>query len=240
MGVSFIKRYIFKSLITISLILGIVFFYVNHIDFISSAIEFGKMNLSNIGYALLRIVGCIIIPALLIIPSMFEYARIKLTRISFIVYGACHLLTISWIAYFLFKQPIGELFNPDSVTRFLVGGGYVYQLTFWDTYGLISVLFSIIYGVAAIYTGIYFDKDKDAVKWIVVLLLAIRLVLPLLNNIFFQGRVYSLFWITNNYLELASQLCFTLAIFFAASENASWIEFVWDQIIFLENDEDEQ
>lgn len=240
METSFTKRYAFKILISVSFILGIVFFYVNHIDFISSAIEYGKMNVSNLGYALLRIVGGLIIPATFIIPSMFEYGRIKLARISFIAYGICHLLTLSWIIYFFALQPAGDFFNPDKVMHFLrVDGGFVYQFTFWDTYGLISILFSIIYGVAAIYTGIYFDKEKNTVKWLVFLLLALRVLLPFINNIAFQGRVYSLFWITNNYLELAAQLCFTIAIFVAASENSSWIEFVWDQIAFSENEDDE-
>ncbi|MBR4721242.1 MAG: hypothetical protein IK057_05715 [Clostridia bacterium] len=239
METSFTKRYTFKALISLSLILGIIFFYVDHIDFISSAIEYGKMNVSNIGYALLRIVGGIFIPAIFIIPSMFEYARIRLTKICFIVYGACHLLTLSWIIYFLFTQPAGQIFDPNKVTEFLFNGGYVYQITFWDTYGLISVLFSIIYGIAAIYTGMKFDKEKETVKWLLVLLLALRLLLPFLNNIFFQGRVYSLRWITTNYLELASQLSFTLAVFLAAIENSTWIEFVWDQMIFPENEDEE-
>ena len=241
METSFTDRYIFKALILLSLILSITFFYIDHIDFISSAIEFGKMNISNIGYALLRIIGGIIIPALFIIPSMFEYSRIKLTKISFIIYGACHLLTLSWIICFFLTQPAGQIFNSGSLANFLSENGYVYQFTFWDTYGLISVLFTLIYGVLAIYTGINFDKDKNTVKWLLVILLAVRVLLPLLNNVFFQFRVYSMRWITTNCLELASQLSFTLAIFFAAAENSTWIEFVWDQIILIENeDEDEE
>ncbi len=240
MGASFTKRYMFKALISVSFILGIVFFYVNHIDFISSAIEYGKMNVANIGYALLRIVGGIIIPALFIIPSMFEFGRIKLTKISFITYGICHLITLSWIIYFFVYQPAGDFFVADKVLNYLRNeGGFVYQFTFWDTYGLISILFTLIYGIAAIYTGLSFDKEKENVKWLVLLLLVLRLVLPFLNNIAFQGRVYSLFWITNNYIELAAQLCFTIAIFIAASENSTWIEFVWDQIAFEENEDEE-
>lgn len=240
MEASFTKRYIFKTLISASFILGVVFFYVNHIDFISSAIEYGKMNVANIGYALLKIVGGLIIPAIFIIPSMFEYGRIRLARISFIVYGACHLLTLSWIIYFFALQPAADFFNADKVMNFLrLDGGFVYQFAFWDTYGLISILFTLIYGIAAIYTGIYFDKEKNTVKWLVFLLLALRLVLPFINNIAFQERVYSLFWITNNYLELAAQLFFTIAIFIAASENSTWIEFVWDQIVFNENEDEE-
>lgn len=240
METSFTDRYIFKALILLSFLLGITFFYVDHIDFISSAIEYGKMNVSNVGYTLLRIVGGIIIPALFIIPSMFEYARIRLTKISFIIYGACHLLTLSWIISFLISQPVSQIFNDNSITSFLSDNGYVYQFTFWDTYSLISVLFTLIYGILAIYVGMNFDKDKKTVKWLLVILLAVRLLLPFFNNVLFQYRVYSLRWITTNYLELASQLCFTLAIFFASIENSTWIEFVWDQIILIENDDDEE
>ena len=230
---SFAKRYAFKALISTSLILGIIFFYWNHIEFISRAFEYGKMNLSNLFYALLRIVGG------LIIPSMFEYGRIRLAKISFVTYGICHILTSCWIVYFLFAQIEGDFTLAQKITKFFVDGGYVYQLTFWDTYSMISVLFAVIYGIAAIYTGMNFDKDKFNVKWSVAILLILRLLLPLLNNLIFQGRVFSLFWITNNYLELAAQLCFTFAIFIAASDNTSWIEFVWDQMVFAEHENDE-
>ena len=239
METSFTKRYLFKALIATSLILGIVFFYFDHIDFISSAIEYGKMNVSNVAYALSAIISVLIIPAIFVIPSMFEFGRIKLAKISFIVYGVCHILSIVWIIYFFCTQPGIDFFNGDKVSNFLVSGGFVYPFTVWDTYGVVSILFSIGYGIAAIYTGLHFDKEKDTVKWLVLLLLLLRLFLPFLNNIIFQQRVYSLYWISTNYLTLASQLCFTIAIFIAATENSTWIEFVWDQIVFSHNEDDE-
>lgn len=237
---SFTKRYIFKTLMAISLILGIIFFYLNHIDFISSAIEYGKMNIPNIAYALLRVIGGMFIPMIFIVPSVFEYGRIRLAKAGFIAYGICHVITISWAIYFFATKDSGSLFNIDSTTTFLDNGGFVYPLTIWDTYGIASIIFAVIYGIASIYTGIYFDKDKDKVKWLVLVLLGLRLLLTFLNNIAFQGRVYSLFWITNNYLELAAQLCFTIAIFLAAFDTPCWVEFVWDQIPIAENEEEDE
>lgn len=239
METSFTKRYMFKSLMIIALILGITFFYLNHIDFISSALEYGKMNMSNIAYAVLQIIGGLVIPAVFIIPSMFSFGRIRLARISFIAYGICHLLTILWMINFFMGNRFLDIFSVTKLSDFFVNNGYVYQLTIWDTYTLASLLFSIIYGVAAIYTGLYFDKDRNIAKWFVAALLLLRLILPFINNIIFQGRLYSLFWISNNYLLLAAQLCFTLAIFIAGSEDPTWIEFVWDQMVFTESEYDE-
>ena len=237
---SFIERYVFKFLMVVSFICGFIYFYMNNIDFISAAIEYGKMNIPNIGYSFLRIFGGLLIPVTFIVPSMFEFGRIKLARIGFIAYGICHLITALWIVYFLFSEPAADIFSSDKVFAFLSEGGFVYSFTFWDTYSLTATVFSIIYGIVAIYTGIYFNKDKSAVKWLVVLLFAIRILFPFFNNILTQDRIFSLFWITNNALPLASQLFFTAGILLAGASDYTWIEFVWDQLVFAENEDNEQ
>ncbi|MCR4718293.1 MAG: hypothetical protein K5768_01530 [Firmicutes bacterium] len=237
---SFTQRYTFKFLMVLSLICGFIFFYMNNIDFISAAIEYGKMNIPNIGYAFLRIFGGLFIPIVFIVPSMFEFGRIKLARIGFIAYGICHLITALWIVYFLFTQPSADFFSGDKIAEFLTEGGFVYSITFWDTYSFTGTVFSIIYGIAAIYTGIYFDKDKSTAKSLVALLFALRILLPLFNNIFTQDRIFSLFWLTNNSLEIASQLLFTLGILLAGVSDYTWTEFVWDQLVFVENEDSEQ
>ena len=240
MEISFTQRYTFKFLMVLSFISGFIYFYMNNIDFISAAIEYGKMNVPNIGYAFLRIFGGIFIPVVFIVPSMFEFGRIKLARIGFIAYGICHLITVLWIAYFLFSQPVADIFSTEKVADFMTEGGFVYSFTFWDTYSFAATVFSIIYGILAIYTGIYFDKNKTTVTWLVLSLFALRILFPLFNNILTQDRIFSLFWLTNNSLEIASQLLFTVGILIAAASDYSWIEFVWDQLAFAENEDSEQ
>lgn len=237
---SFTQRYTFKFLMFLSLISGFIFFYMNNVDFISVAIEYGKMNIPNVGYAFLRIFGGLFIPLVFIVPSMFEFGRVKLARIGFIAYGICHLITALWIVYFLITQPAAGIFSTDKITEFSVNGGFVYSLTFWDTYSFAATVFSVIYGILAIYTGIYFDKNKSTVTLLVLLLFALRVLFPFFNNILTQDRVFSLFWLTNNGLELASQLFFTTGILLAATSDYTWIEFVWDQVVFAENEDLEQ
>jgi hypothetical protein len=224
----------------LSLIFGFIFFYMNNIDFISAAIENGRMNVPNIAYIFLRIFGGLFIPLVFIVPSMFEFGRIKLARAGFIAYGICHLITVFWIAYFLFTQPATDILSSTKVTEFLKDGGFVYHIVFWDTYSLTATVFSIIYGIAAIYTGIYLDKDKSMARSLVALLFALRVLLPLFNNIFTQDRIFSLFWLSNNALEIASQLSFTMAIILAGVSDYTWIEFVWDQLVFVEDEDSEQ
>ena len=234
------KRYIFKSLMLLSLISGLFYFYMNHIDFISSALAYNKMNVSNIGYTFLRMFGGIFLPVVFIVPSMFEYGRIKLARAGFIAYGICHLITASWIIYFLVSKPASDILSQAKVLEFLKEGGFVYSITFWDTYGLLGTVFSIIYGIVAIYTGICIDRDKAIAKMLVLLLFTLRILLPLFSNMLTEGRIFSLFWITNNALQIASQLLFSIAIMIAGSSNYTWIELVWDQLATAENEYTEQ
>ena len=239
MGNYFVKRYLFKSLMIISLILSILFFYINHMNFIDVALKFGVMNIPNIAYSILRIAGGLFIPAVFLVPSAFEYGRIRLAKAGFITYGICHLITLSWIIYFFATQPPADFFNYDKVYNFLYTGGFIYQFTMWDTWNNMSIVFTLIFGILAIYTGLNFDKDKDTVRLLTIILLALRIILPFLNDIILGGRLYTEYWIANNYLDLASQLCFTVAIFVASLENSTWIEFVWDQLVFPENSDEE-
>ena len=234
---SFVQRYTFKFLMFLSLISGLIFLYSNHIDFISAAMEYNKMNVSNIGYVFLRIFGGVFIPLVFIVPSFFEYGRIKLARIFLILYGVSHIFAVSWIFYFLASQPALDIFASEKIGTFLTNGGFVYPVSFWDNHSLVSAFFALVYGIVAIYTGLDFDKDKSTAKARVWLLLTLRIALPLLYNILAQGRVFSVFWLTNNALEIASQLFFTVAIMFASFNNYTWIELVWDEIAFVENDD---
>ena len=91
--------------------------------------------------------------------------------------------------------------------------------------------------------ALYVDKvgnkmaDKSLVKTLVCMLFSVRLVLPLLFNIFSQGRFFSENWLSINIYTLISQLAFTVGIFYAGTNNLNWIEFVWDQPAFVETDD---
>ena len=233
---NFTQRSIFKLLMFLALICGLIFFYTDHFDFIITALQTSKFNVPNIGYVFLRFFG-ILLPLTFIVPSFFEFGRIKLARIFFIIYGFFHLVTISWAVYFLAGNSYADIFSAEKVADFLQKSGFVYSQVFWDNTGFISLILAFIYGLAAIYTGIQFDKDKSRVKTLVCVLLTLRIALPLLSNIFTEGRIFSEYWISVNLFELICQFAFTVAIVYAGSNNFAWIELVWDQLAFSENDE---
>ena len=234
---NFIQRYMFKFLMFIALISGLIYFYVDHFDFIIKSFQEGALHISNIAYILLRFFGVILLPVVFIVPSFFEFGRIKLARIFFILYGILHLVTASWVIYFLATNPYTDIFSAAKVLEFLKNGNFLYPIIYWDNTSIVSVIFTFIYAFAAIYTGIHFDKDKSLVKALVGLIFTLRIVLPLLYNIFSQGQVFSEAWLSYNIYELVSQLAFTIAIMYASSSNLSWIELIWDQLPFVENED---
>ena len=234
---NFTQRYIFKLLMFVALISGLVFFYVDHFDFIAASIEYSKINVSNIGYMLLRIFGGILLPMVFIVPSLFEFGRIKLARLFLILYGAFHIVTVSWMIYFVIVNPYIELFDANKVSEFLNANYFVYPTVFWDNNSFASVFLTLLYGFMAIYTGIHFDKDKSLVKTLVCLLFTCRIVFPLLFNIFGQGRFFSEAWLSYNIYEIIGQLAFTIAIVYAGKNNLTWVELVWDQLAFVETDD---
>ena len=236
---NFTQRYIFKFLMFLALISGLVFFYVDHFDFITKAMQTNNLNAPNIVYIILRLFG-ILLPMVFIVPSFFEFGRIKLARIFLILYGLLHIATVSWIVYFLSGNPYTDIFSATKVADFLWDSNIVYPQAFWDNTSFISLILAFVYGIAAIYAGIQFDKDKSLVKTLVCVLLTLRIALPLLFIIFSEGRFFSEFWISVNLFEIIGQFAFTIAIVYAGSNNLTWIELVWDQLAFSETDEQGQ
>lgn len=233
---NFTQRYIFKFLMLVALISGLIFFYIDHFDFIVTATETNNFNIPNIGYTFLRLFG-ILLPMVFIVPSLFEFGRIKLARIFLILYGIFHIVTISWVIYFMASRPYMGIFSDQKVAEFLQTCSFVYPFSFWDNTSFVSVIFALIYGFTAIYAGIQFDKNKSLVKTLVCVLFTLRIVLPLLFNIFAQGRFFSEAWLSINVFEVISQFAFTIAIVYAGSSNLTWIELVWDQLAFAETDD---
>jgi len=230
------KRYSFITLMTISLLSGILFFCTNHIDFISAAFQYHKLNIPNIAYILMRIINCIFIPAIFLVPSLFPFGRIKMTKICFIAYGICNLLTLSWLFYFFANRSFSELASLSSVAQFLKEQNIIYFETIWDTSGITASILAVIFGAFTIFLGRSFDDDKFFVKNLVMVYCVMRIFFPIFLNLFFQGRVVSSYWVTNNCLDILSTICFTAAIVVASGHDFTWIEFIWDQTVITEED----
>lgn len=238
----YVKRGIFLALMIASLALGALFFVSNNLDFIVAASQQGKFHLPNISYVLARTISGILLPLIFIAPSMFEFGQIKLTKFLFITYGILQLLTLTWIFYFLDSHNFADLLSYDKVVFFQRNGenAFVATYVFWDTYSWTGALFTLIYSALSIYTGICFDDNRKRVRICMILMLAVRLLLPLLHNLFLGLGAWSPFWLVNNYLDLLSVLAYTAAICFASTDDNSWISLVWNQTLPSRDDDDDE
>lgn len=227
---TYIKRSVFTALMAVSFIFGAVFFVTNHFDFCIKAIETGHLNMSNLAYILIHFIDVLLIPAVFIVHPNFYSGRVKSAKILFIILGALHLAALSWIIYFLGNNPFADFFSAAKTSAFQSDPNYafVYNYVTWDTYNPAGSLFTLIYGILCIFTGIDFDDNRVRVRRRIITLAALRLLFPLINNVIFQGRIYSMFWITNNYAVILSYMAFTAAIVLASLSDNVWVECVWD------------
>ena len=226
----YIKRSVFTALMAVSFIFGAVFFVTNHFDFCIKAIETGHLNMSNLAYILIHFVDVLLLPVIFIVHLNFYSGRVRAAKISFILLGILHLAALSWIVYFLGSNPLSGLFSASKTSAFQSDPNYafVYNYVTWDTYNPAGSLFTLLYGILCIFTGADFDDNRVKVRRRLISLTALRLLLPLINNVIFQGRAYSMFWITNNYAVILSYIAFTAAIILASLNDSMWIECVWD------------
>ncbi len=228
----YVRRGSFCALMFAAVAFGVVFFVTNNLDFIVAATEQGKFHIPNIAYALSRMVSGIILPAVFVAPTMFEFWRIKLSKIFFIVYGVLQLLTLTWIFYFL-SDGIGSLFSNTDISVFQqhVSNAFVSVHVYWDTYAWQGSLFTLLYGLLCIYTGLCFDDNRKKVRLLVILVVLLRFLFPAISNLLTGSAVYSVFWLTNNYADLLSAIFYCAAIILASVNDATWIEFIWDETV---------
>ena len=221
---------LFIRLMTICLLFGIVFFITNNLDFIINAITYEKSSLSNLAYWFSKFIGTMIIPIVFLIPSgIFE--RIKAIKYTFIVYGALHILTLSWIFPYFATHGINGFFSNESIIAFqsATENSFVSSHVFWDTYSWAGNIFSVLYGIFCIYVGLNFDDHKKKVCDLCMALFAAKLFIPIILNLFSANGFLSAFWITNNYADIICLGIFAAAIFVAATFDSSWISLIWDQ-----------
>lgn len=238
---TYTQRSLFSTIMAISLLAGILMLATNHLDFIISAVEYDKLNIPNIAYFLTRIISAVILPAIFIVPSLFPYGRIRAGKIAFIAYGVLHLITLTWIFYFISQNSFAELFSNSKIVEFQSdpNNAFVSSYVFWDTYSWQGALFTLVYGIFCIYTGLNLDDNRIRVRNFILILFVAKLILPLLSNLLSLHLPLSMFWITNNYADLISFAAFTAAVFSVSLSDNTWIEYIWDQPTANDDDIDD-
>lgn len=223
----------FTTLMSVSLLTGLVFLFSNNLDFIVEAMNQGKYNFSNAAYSVLRIILGIIIPCVYIVPSRNEMGRMRTARLLFVIYGALYIVTLSWLFPY-FASGAGDMVSFQSD----IENSYLASYILWDTYSLAGSIYSLIFGILCIYVGIALDDQKNKVCSLVVLLPVLRLILPIITNIFSGNGVISALWITNNYIDIVILTCISCAFYLASTHDVTWINLIWNQE--MENNTDDE
>lgn len=219
----------FRTLMIISLVLGIGFFVTNNLDFIINAITYGKATLPNIAYWLSKVVSPILIPLVFLLPSAPNFERIRTVKYTFVTYGILQLITVFWVFWYLGAK--GGSFSNESIIAFQSAkeNAFVATNVYWDTYSWLGNIMTILYSALCIYTGLEFDNHKDKVCRLALCVALARILVPIFLNVVTGNGFLSAFWITNNYADVMALLLFAAAMFVAKTEDETWIYHIWDQ-----------
>lgn len=237
------KKFYVTGFMIASLLAGAIFFVSNHLDFIIAAFEHTKFNLPNICYAIIRLFTSILIPTTFVAPSLFQYSRIRITKISFWILGILHLLTTTWIFYFFAAgYTFSDLFSSETITFFQmdISNAFVSAQVFWDSYELISVLLTLILSGLYFTLGVMFDDNRIIVRWLCVGLVLYKILTPILYNLIVLQVFPSSFWLTNNFVEFVSMIAFTIGIFIASIDDETWTASIWDEELFSKANPDDE
>lgn len=229
----FVIHRIFKTLMVISLVMGLGFFVTNNLDFLINAITYQKAALPNIAYWLSKLVGTIFIPLVFLLPSFERFERIRMIKYTFVTYGILQILTLSWVFWYIGANGFDGLFSNDAVMAFQSAkeNSFVASYVYWDTYSWFGNLVTLIFSALCIYTGLEFYNHKNKVCTLAVLLAAFRILVPAIFNIVTQNGFLSSFWVTNNYADAITIVLFAAAMIVARADDEAWIYHIWDQEI---------
>ena len=236
----FVIHRIFKTLMVISLISGLVFFATNNLDFIINAITYGKATLPNIAYWLSKIVGTIFIPLVFLLPSFERFERIRMVKYTFVTYGVLQILTLSWVFWYIGINGFDGLLSNDAIIAFQSSkdNPFVASYVYWDTYSWLGNIMTLLYTALCIYMGLEFDNHKNKVCALAISVALIRVLFPLISNLILGKDILSSFWFTNNYSDAITACLFAAALVAARVLDETWIYHIWDQEI-ERPDEDE-
>lgn len=221
-----------------SLLAGALFFLSNHVDFIIAAFENTKYNVPNVCYAIIRLFTSIILPTTFIAPSLFQYSRVRITKVVFWILGILHLLTLTWIVYFFAAgYNFTDFTSNTNITLFQVdiSNAFVTAQVFWDTYSHIATLFTLILSGLYIALGIMFDDNRIIVRWLYIGLVLYKILTPILYNLIANQVFPSSFWISNNFAEFISMAAFAVAIYIASMDDETWMATIWDEETFMKH-----
>lgn len=224
---------VFRTLMVISLVLGLGFFVTNNLDFIINAITYGKATLPNVAYWLSKIVGTILIPLVFLLPSFERFERIRMVKYTFVSYGALQILTLSWIFWYLGANGFSGILSNDAITAFQSAkeNSFVATYVYWDTYSWLGNIVTLLYAALCIYTGLEFDNHKKKVCGLAVSIALSRILLPIVLNLISGNGFLSSFWITNNYSDAITLCLFAASMIVAQAQDETWIYHIWDQVV---------
>ncbi|MDD6214447.1 MAG: hypothetical protein PUB42_04620 [Firmicutes bacterium] len=231
MDSTYTKRLTYISLAILSLLIGFVFYFTQHLDYLIDMCALGNMRFSYICYCAVRIIESLLIPAVFIAPWHIEFGRVKAARITFIAYGIFQLLSLAWIFPLVFNHSAGALFSKSQIEDFLFYSDNLYPpcVLTWDTYGCGSWIYTIISAVLSIYIGKNFDDDRVKVRLLILSLFGIKLMFPAFSNLIAGKQILSSLWIVNNYGNILSFALLFTAIFIVSLSDQTWMECIWDQ-----------
>jgi len=229
---------IFTALMFAAFAMGAIFFVSNNLDFLIYAITFGKATFPNVMYWLSKCVGTMLIPLAFLLPSIPHFERIKLIKASFIFYGLIHILSVSWVFYYAYLNGFDGLLSNDAVTVFQGSAAhpFIHSFIYWGSFSWPANIASILFGLLCIYTGFNFDDTKKKVCILVILITALRVLIPAVFVIMSRSSNILTFWITNNYADIASFVAISAALLLASKLDSTWVSLIWDHEIQQNDD----
>ena len=181
------------------------------------------------------------------LTKMKRISKIKIFKFMFYAIGICYLLGNSWVLYYIIdNSPIdliigsipkwfakGEFGNSiieswSRLVRFQYDNVLVFNYLVWDSYDLISFLFSTVQGILYIKLAKNFDTSRIKVMKNLILVSALLLVLPWVYNIIFRARwIFTGEWANRNILLLFESFFMVFALNIAATSRNFWHDVLW-------------
>lgn len=234
------KQKVYSVLMRASVVFGVLYILISHMNYLMNMIEYRAIFLTNIVYAFFRL-ECLALPLVFCLRRNTLFQKILMEKVFLAAFAASALSGVMWVFKYLNYYTLRELFNRDMM--------YVWQATMtnyiaanrlmWGTTAFDGVILSFVLSIMYFVTALLMHHNRRIVAICFEVIFLFRLVAPIVCiGVGGDTEVY-LEWFRNNILWLLSSLCMTAGIRIAAQNDEMWLDNIWGEEMELEFDDDE-
>ncbi len=233
-------RRVYLLLMLLAGLFGLFYVLTSHLAFMTNAIRYDAINLTNISTAIFRM-ECVLLPAIFMMPRNGYFPKVILLKSLLVVLGLTCMAGVMWVFKYLSYVSLRDIFDPKLMYNYQgIHTNYIAINRFlWGNQGGDGVIFSLVLSLMYIVMGALAHKTRFTVAVGFTLIAAFRVGAPLVELVISGDKYMYIQWLDHNMFWTVSAFLFLVGLWIATRSDEVWLDLVWGEPLEEETDEDD-